>query len=224
LGSQVLEQKHYTLLIDIVNNSKCFDRRDNTFLLSNRSISDRLNCSPSKVDQLFRVLKNKQLVKGILISNYSDKLVRMLDPRFLFISYTKTDRYYYYVLYQLGDVKSADRWRLDCRFLNGFIDINTGELKTFNWYYIDNIAKSYSRFDRCYRKNTKEIELTKSKSDNYDNDSQMYTIDSLGIKEVIQKDLDWLNDINYHSKYDYPLLTLGRLSIKTPLSIYTVKL
>jgi hypothetical protein len=224
LESKVLGQKHYTLLIDIVNNSKCFDRRDNTFLLSNRSIAGKLNCSPSKVDQLFRVMKEKMLVKNVTSSNYNSTFVRMLDPRFLFISHTKTDRFYYYVLYQFGDVKRADNWRLDCRGLNGFIDINTGELKAFNWYYIDNIAKSYSRFDRCYRKHTKEIELNKSKSDNCENDPQMYTVDNLSIKAVIQKDLDWLNDINSHSKYNYPLLTLERLSIKTPLSIYSVKL
>ena len=64
-----ISKRQYNLLTDIMNNTKLFDRRDNTFLVSSRKIADRLHISASKVDQLMRVLSIKDLVRMVIINN-----------------------------------------------------------------------------------------------------------------------------------------------------------
>ncbi|QXN60068.1 hypothetical protein KUA24_1 [Vibrio phage HNL01] len=195
-----LNKKQYELLMKVVNNTKCFDRKDNTFLLSNRKIAERLRVSASGVDQLFRVLKKEGLLKGVVTSYMNTKPVKMLSPRFLWISYTKTDRYYCSVLYKLGCVQLADEWRLLCRELGGYVDVNTGEINfDFTWHYIDEIASRYTCWDVCYRRQDSKVSL-----DDHEDSSQGYNLKELGLEEVTLKDMQWFEEVNKGSKFVYP--------------------
>ena len=176
--------KYYKLLIKIINNTKCFDRRDNTVLLNNRQIANKLTISPSSVDQLFRELKKMGLVK--MVRSVEDvvhlgvvstaPLCRMLDPKFLFISYTKSDIFITVALWDLEDIVKVREWRGLCKRFNYHIDSATGEMTDFNWYYMERIANSYRFTDRCYRKGSKSPHTTtrpetlynKSESDYYE--------------------------------------------------------
>lgn len=160
---QGISSKHYNVLTLIINNTKCFDRRDNTFILSNRKIADKVKVSPSKVDQLFRELRKKgllkkvrsvnQLVKNGIVNN--NPLYNMLDPKYLFISYIKSDIFIICALWDLEDISLVREWRGLCKRFNCHVDPMTGEMTKFNWYYVERVANSYYLYDRCYRKGSK---------------------------------------------------------------------
>ena len=162
-GKEGLVSKNYKVLQLIINDTKCFDRRDNTFLLSNRKLATRLSISPSKVDQLFREMRNKGLVKkvrsvdqGIIKSIVKVvPLYNMLDPKFLFISYTKSDIFISCALWDLECIGLVREWRGLCKRFNCYIDPIHGDMSEFNWYYIERIANGYQWFDRCYRKGSR---------------------------------------------------------------------
>ncbi|WNO47175.1 hypothetical protein [Vibrio phage vB_VibM_10AMN] len=186
----ILTNKENQLLMQLVNNNRCFDKRDNTFLLSNRKSADKVGVSPSKVDRLFRTLSKHRLVKKVINKIYNSdgslnlKPVVMLSPKFLFISYTKSDRWFIGSLWTLEHIQKVFEWARLCRELNCFICPDTGEMKPFNWYQIDKKANHYTAFDRCYRKGSKEEFI------NYDDidSSQYYSL----------KEAEILNDYVYY--------------------------
>lgn len=148
-----LLKPHYNLLITIINCNKCFDRRDNTFLLSNRKIARFINCSPSKVDQLFRLLKDKDLVRYKQVTEHQQiNNNRMLDPSFLFISYTRSDYWITLAIYHLASLEKVRKWRKTCLELDSMIDPRYGNLIPFNWFKTRLRASQYNSFDRCYKK------------------------------------------------------------------------
>lgn len=191
----ILTNKENQLLIQLVNNNKCFDRRDNTFLLSNRKLADNVGVSPSKMDRLFRILNKHNLVKKVINKTYNSdgslnvKPVVMLSPKFLFISYTNSDRWFIGSLWTLEHIKKVYEWASLCRELNCFICPDTGEMKPFNWYKIDKKANYYTAFDKCYRKESKEGFI------NYDDidSSQYYSL----------KEAEILNDYVYYKYMNY---------------------
>ena len=91
----------------------------------------------------------------------------MLDPKFLFISYTKSDIYITSALWDLECIKKVREWRKQCRMVNSYIDPLTGEIEEFNWYYIEKKANSYSLYDRCYRKGSKTPSTTSCPESGY---------------------------------------------------------
>lgn len=192
---KILTNKEHELLMIIINNNRCFDKRDNTFLLSNRKIAGKVSVSPSKVDRLFRTLRKHNLIKTVINSCYNidgsrnNRPVTMLSPKFLFISYTKSDRWFIGALWTLEHVKSVYEWSRLCRELNCFICPDTGEIKPFNWYKIDKKANYYTCFDRCYRKGSKEEFI------NYEdiNSSQYYRL----------QDVEILTDYVYYKYMNY---------------------
>lgn len=153
----ILNSNQYHLLMRIINDNRLFDRRDNTFLQSNRKIACRLKCSPSKVDQLFRVLSKNGLVKTNIktLMWQTDKPCRykMLDPYFLWISYSKLDKYYHKMLYQTESLESVNKWRNVCKELDCIINPLTGEMLHYlNWTKHHLKESEYTCFDRCYRR------------------------------------------------------------------------
>lgn len=192
---KILTNKEYELLMVIINNNRCFDKRDNTFLLSNRKIAEKICVSPSKVDRLFRTLNKHNLIKKVINISYNldgssnNNPVTMLSPKFLFISYTKSDRWFVGALWTLEHVKKVYEWARLCRDLNCFVCPSTGEIKAFNWYKIDKKARQYTAFDRCYRKGSKEEFI------NYEdiNSSQYYSL----------QDAEILTDYVYYKYMNY---------------------
>lgn len=201
---QVLTDKQYKLLIDIMNNTKTFDKRDNTFLLSNRKIAKKIGVSDSTVNRLMRILSKHNLIKNVINSSYTKEgkkntnKMTMLSPKFLFISYTKSDRWWCGALFEFEDINKVYQWSRDCRNLNCFIDPATGEQKPFNWWMIDCKANQYTCFDRCYRKKSKEIYYNDD-----ENDTQYYSLKDSEIDGLTQYDRQWLSNINKQSDFNY---------------------
>ncbi len=218
----VLNKKQEKLLYSVVNCTKCFDKRDNSFLLSNRKLADRLKVSASQVDQLFRVLGKHGLIKKVLNTHQvlcsktgggkvNTVKVRMLSPKFLWISMTKTDRFYYSKLFDLGCVVLADQWRKTCREVAGFVDIDTGEIAdSFTWHKVDELAESYSCWDRCYRKGVTNETI----KEDY-NTSQQYCIKDSDKVPLTLQDVEWIKVINSESAYHYPRIA-GNLRSNKP--------
>lgn len=205
----------------MINDTKVFDRRDNTFLLSNRKIADRYKMGSSTVDRLFRVLGKHNLIKKVKNQLSNDKLVTMLSPKFLFISYTNSDRWITGALWELEDIKEVYKWSDLCKSLACFINPTTGEVKPFNWYDIECRADQYTCFDRCYRKHTKSLYIDNKE----DKDStQHYRLNELDSNQWNDQDYQWFNDINSHSDFDYPILTSHNFKVRSPLNIYGIKL
>ena len=201
---QVLTNKQYTLLLDIMNNTKTFDRRDNTFLLSNRKIAEKLKISSSTVDRLLRVLKKHDLIREVRNQSYTKEgkenknKVVMLSPKFLFISYTQSDRWMIGALWELKDIQKVYKWGKLCRELNCYIDPLTGEQKDFNWWMIDCKANQYTCFDRCYRKQSKEVHHNDD-----ENNTQYYNLKDSEMIETTQQDQQWFSGINKQSGFNY---------------------
>lgn len=210
----------------VVNHNKLFDRRDNTFLLSNRKIADKLKVSSSTIDRLFRTLKKHNLVKKVINGSYNidgssnSKPAVMLSPRFLFISYTNSDRWFIGALWTLEHIKKVYDWSKLCRELNCFICPDTGEIKPFNWYEIDNKANYYTSFDRCYRKKSKCVYSTNED----ENNSLYYRLDELNSSLLHEYDYEWFDTVNSVSSWNYKPTNKDTFKPKTSLNICTVKL
>lgn len=199
-----LNKKQYGLLITLVNSPKCFDRKDNTFLLSNRKLADIVSVSASSIDQLFRILKKHNLIKTLhtvhMESDKPSKAYRMLSPRFLWISYIKTDRYYYSALYELESVEKADTWRKVCRNLGGLVDVHTGEIDdSFTWHFIDSIAERYTCWDKCYRRDDTQVTV-----DEDQHSPQGYNLRDADLDGLTLYDRQWFEMVNSESEYNYP--------------------
>lgn len=220
----VLTDKENQLLMQLVNNNKCFDRRDNTFLLSNRKLADKVGVSPSKVDRLFRTLNKHNLVKKVINKTYNSngslnvKPVAMLSPKFLFISYTRSDRWFIGALWTLEHIKKVYEWSSLCRDLNCFICPDTGEMKPFNWYDIDRKANYYTSFDRCYRKKSKQI------YNDYENEyqSQHYNLVDVDCYDLTTYDYIWIDSLVGWS--DLPYNRNMQFYTKSPKNINSIKL
>lgn len=212
-----IDNKNYGLLITIINDPRLFDRLDNTFKASNRKIANKLDVSPSKVDRLFRLLKSKDLTRMI---KQKGRGIRMLSPKFIYTSRRKYDRWITGALWDLGCYEKVRGWRKICRSLNQWIDPATGEMKNFNWYYIDVKADQVSCFDRCYRKGDKETYYTEEDRDS----TQGYKVDELKAGKVTDHDLGWFDMINRESDQDYPALGKGNFRSCSVLSVYKIKL
>ncbi|MCP3681993.1 MAG: hypothetical protein GY861_04810, partial [bacterium] len=202
---KILKDKQHSLLMQIINNNRLFDRRDNTFLKSNREAAKTLKVSSSTVDRLFRVLKQHGLINKVRNQLYNKqgeenkKLVEMLSPRFLFISYTPSDRWIVGALWELKDIQEVYKWRLLCEELNCYINPLTGEVKDFNWYEIECRAQQYTAFDRCYRKGSK----CKYMNDDVENQSQHYTLNEADCSGLTTYDYLWLDSLNGWSALPY---------------------
>jgi len=212
-----IDNKNYKLLLSIINNPSLFDKLDNTFKTSNRQIASKLNVSASKVDRLFRLLKSKDLVRDV---RQGKGKLRMLSPKFIYTSRRNYDRWINGALWDLGCYEKVRQWRKVCRELNQWIDPDTGEMKSFNWYYIDVKADQVSCFDRCYRKGDKETYYIEEDRDS----SQGYRINELKAGNVTDYDLRWFDMINRESDQDYPLLCKDNFRSHPVLSVYKIKL
>lgn len=138
----------YKLLRRIIADRRSFDKKDNTFLLSNRQIAKRINVSPSYIDQLMRTLKQLNLIKPI-INIFGDSVI-MLDPEYLFFN-VKEEKPFNIALFQLGSHDMALQWRDYCRLYNVVINARTNKQMKIRRCDIDSYSASYSMFDRCYR-------------------------------------------------------------------------
>lgn len=207
--------------MSIINNTKCFDRRDNTFLLSNRSIASKLHISASTVDRLFRTLSKHRLVKMVTNQLLTKDKVTMLSPKFIFISYNNSDRWIIGALWELEDLSKVYQWRDLCEDLTCFIDPVTGEVKTFNWYEITLKANQYTAFDRCYRNKSKCVYNSDCANDN---SSQHYNIEELNTNKLLLDDIQWFNNINSFSDHNYATLDFSSFKPRQPINIYSIKI
>ena len=215
----MLNKREYELLIKIINNNKCFDRRDNTFNIPNTDIAKVVGCSPSTVDRLIRELRKQDLVRKVN-TGYIDKNYQlMLSPKFIFISYTKSDRWIIGALYELMCIREVYTWSSLCRELNCFIDCETGEVKDFNWYEIDTKANYYTSFDRCYRKKSKVLY-----SNDFEGNTTNYKLEELDGNKLHEYDHVWFDLVNKESSFTYPSLVKDSFYTRTPFNINTIKL
>lgn len=144
-----LTKSRYNLLQQIIQNVKCFDKKDNTFLLSNRDMAADIGVSASSVDRLFRDLRSKDLVRMII--NIFDKSVWMLDPEYLFYN-AREEKPFNIAMFQLGSHEYASQWR-DWSIENNIVtNVRTGKPFRMSRARIYDYASRYSMFDRCYRK------------------------------------------------------------------------
>jgi hypothetical protein len=188
----------------MINDTKVFDRRDNTFTLSNRKAATRLGVGSSTVDRLFRALSANDLVRDVRNQSYTKEgvynteTVAMLSPLYIFISYTKSDRWITGALWELRDIEKVYNWSTMCKELACFIHPCSGEVKPFNWYEIDCKANQYTSFDRCYRKGSKE---------KYYNDDQhkteYYSLKDADTDSLTPDDQQWLDSVNQCSDLRY---------------------
>ncbi len=224
----VLKDKEYSLLMQLVNNTKVFDKRDNTFLLSNRKIACKVGVSASKVDRLFRTLSKHNLIKKVINTQYTSKglinttPVVMLSPKFLFISFTNTDRWIIAALWELGCIAKAREWATVCKNLACWVCPETGEIKSFNWHDINTKANSYTCFDRCYRKKSRHVEIIGNNTD--ENSSQYYKLNELDSNGLHPYDFEWFDMINKQSVHTYKPTNKATFKTHTPTNIYTVNL
>lgn len=214
-----MTDREYSLLMIIINNNKCFDRRDNTFLLSNRKIAVKIGVSASKVDQLFRVLSKEDLVRKVNPFLSCDDVYRMLSPQYMFISYNKYDRWIIGALWELGSMSEVHRWHNLCKELNCRIDPCTGEVKAFNWWYIEQKAEQYTLYDRCYRKGSSQV-LARELED--ENNSQYYSLCDVDCHDLTTYDYLWFDSIVSYSELPYNRNM--KFHTITPKNINTVKL
>lgn len=184
---KTLPTNHYNLLLEIINSNKCFDRRDNTCFLSNRQISDVINQSASKVDRLFRILRDNDLVRYKQVTEHQPiNHYRILDPSFLFISYTKTDYWLTLAIYHLDSLAHVKKWRKTCSELDCMIDPRDGTLKPFNWFKTRSKALQYHSFDRCYRKGSSSLL----------HDLEMEN-------DLTSYDIEWFKKVNENKNHSY---------------------
>lgn len=147
-----LTKTSYSLLQQIVHNVKCFDKKDNTFLLSNRCMAANIGVGASSIDRLFRVMRSKDLVRMII--NIFDQSVRMLDPEYLFYN-AREEKPFNIAMFQLGSHEYASQWR-DWSIDNNIVtNVRTGKPFRMSRARICDYAGRYSMFDRCYRKEQK---------------------------------------------------------------------
>lgn len=151
-----LAKTRYDLLQQIVHNVKCFDKKDNTFLLSNRSAAKVLGVSRDSVDRLFIDMKSKDLVRMII--NIFDQSARMLDPEYLFYN-AREEKPFNIAMFQLGSHEYASQWR-DWSIENNIVtNVRTGKPFRMSRARICDYAGRYSMFDRCYRKGQKIVAI-----------------------------------------------------------------
>lgn len=156
----MLSRIQYTLLTNIINldarqSNKLFNKRDNTFIQSNRGIAKALGVPPSSVDRLFRVCKEKGLIKLVTDNQGIDRW--MLNPSFLWYN-NREEKPLARFMFSLGSYDAAILWRKECERLGMYIDPLTGEAWDFNWSPINAYAQSYQSWDFNWRKTAgKEI-------------------------------------------------------------------
>lgn len=223
----VLNTKQNALFYRIINHTKCFDRRDNSILLSNRDIAKVLKVSASSIDQVFRVLSKEGLLKKVKVTRtVIDKQgkvkdavpLRVVSPRFIWISYTKLDRSVYVALFDLECLDKLDMWWKACKDEQILIDTETGEIREFNWYYAESIANRYTCFDRCYRKVDSLVSVKENNNSNQHHELSESNLDGLTLQDKI-----WFDKINEDSSYHYSTATV-QSKVKGPLfkSMFTV--
>lgn len=147
-----LTKTRYNLLQQIVHNVKCFDKKDNTFLLSNRATAKVLGVSRDSVDRLFRDMKDKDLVR--VVANIFDQSVWMLDPEYLFYN-AREEKPFNIAMFQLGGHEYASQWREWSIENNIVTNVRTGKPFRMSRARVYDYASRYSMFDRCYRKGQK---------------------------------------------------------------------
>lgn len=205
---KILSGKQKELYNKVINNTKCFDRRDNTFLLSNRGIADTLRVSASSIDQVFRVLNKWGLIKKVKTTTYTfnknkledSKPLRMVSPRYTWISYSKVDRFIMVALFDLGCLLKVKEWRKYCGDNQVIIDTDTGEEKDFNWYYIEEYSSRYTIWDRCYRKG---VEGVKNYTRDSGNSNQHYCLNEADTGQLTEEDKEWFCKVNRGSVNKY---------------------
>lgn len=191
--TNVLNNKQYQLLLKIIGNKWCFDKRDNTFKVSNRKISDRVKVSPSSVDQLLRVLNKHSLISVVEVSVLDSYGVpgieerRMLSPIFMWW-YHKYERWTAIAWFHLKSFDAVKEWRRLCRELDCYIDPKTGEMIDFNWWYVTDRADRYTSFDRCWRAGEKDA--------NRHGTEEYYRMEDCQTSPLTPYDIEWFRSIN----------------------------
>lgn len=135
--------------------NKLFNKRDNTFLHSNRYIAKQLDIPASSVDRLFRICRDKGLISDVI--DNTGVLRPMLNPAFLWYR-KREERPLASFIFKLGSYEKAINWRKVCSELGRMVDPITGEDKGYyDWVKVDEYAQSYEPWDLHYRK---DIRLT----------------------------------------------------------------
>jgi hypothetical protein len=120
----LLTHKKFHLLVRVFNHSKCFDKRDNTFKVSNRKIAQYLGVSPSSIDRLMRALHHLNLIK--VVNNIIQEDI-MLKPEFLHKK-PRINFWFNKGLYHLEDFNRALDWVDVCWSIGKIISPETGEV------------------------------------------------------------------------------------------------
>lgn len=202
MQEQNIPTKQHTLLKKIINNKWCFNKRDNTFTLSNRETAKKLKVSASSVDQLHRTLSKQSLTTKVRVS-YIDKngdpkeqTLKMLSPIFMWW-YSPLEKWQAIALFHLKSFEEVREWRRVCRYYNCYIDPESGEMFDFNWYYITEFGERYTSFDRCWRRKDMQKNYLKHGSE------QWYRIEDSELGELTEYDYNWFDEANNESKYQY---------------------
>lgn len=146
------------------------------------------------------------------------ELVYMLSPKYLFISYTKSDRWIIGALWELREIQDVYKWSRLCRELNCHIDPLTGEMRGFNWYKIDCRANQYTSFDRCYRKGSK----CRYSVDDIENYTQYHTLGELSCHDLTTYDYLWIDSLVGWSGLPYNRNM--KFNVKSVINVYDVKI
>lgn len=120
-----LSTSRYNLLLKIVNNPKCFDKKDNTFKISNRGISKEVNVAPDTINRLMIDIKIRGLVR--VIDNIYNHKVYMLNPAYLCSGLPSFEYWFCKAMFHLGGHSQALDWVTSCWRLGSLIDPDTKE-------------------------------------------------------------------------------------------------
>jgi len=142
-----ISSKNFNLLLSIVKNNHCFDRKDNTFKLSNRATAKRLGITIYSVNTLMNNLKERGLTK-IVTTSLSNQL--MLNPSFLFRKPRKNYYWYSRGLWYYESHKETIEWINFCWEHGKLIEPSTGEILNKNLHYVfyphRNFKSGYKEF------------------------------------------------------------------------------
>lgn len=192
MSENILNKNQHQLLMRIINNKWCFDKRDNTFKLSNRKMAGRLKVSASSVDQLIRVLNTQKLLATITVSTLHHRghpeveKRRMLSPIFMWW-YHKYEKWTAIAWWHLKTFEAVKEWRKMCRELDCYVDPETGEMFDFNWWWVTFKADRYNCFDRCWRS---EDDTPKGRTE-----EQGYRLEECSLPPLTQYDKYWIGSI-----------------------------
>lgn len=143
---QPLAPNQYSILMAIMNDSKCFDTHDNCIQLSIRDVAKRIGVPRSTISDLYKVMRIEGLLNNA-VDIYGVKRM-MVNPAFLYW-HTWHDKRFHRAMYVLGSHEEAVKWLNLCRAHWRLYDPRTGEdIGFFDTEDDLRYANSYSKNDR----------------------------------------------------------------------------